>query len=208
MQDLTPYLRRWPMPAAVVVDVNWVNGLAAIRSLGRAGVPCSRSTTARARSGFRSRFASRSCAPIRAWTRRVSSRFLVELAGRLDRPAPIFPTHDEQLNAIARNALRAGRRLPVPVSVLGRARADPVEAVPARARGGCGRAGSPYRASGLGGGGARRGARSRVPGAREAVRPDGVQAAVPPPGVPLLRRRRARAARTPIPSRSRRWCRS
>ena len=26
-------------PAAVVVDVGWVNGLAAIRSLGRAGVP-------------------------------------------------------------------------------------------------------------------------------------------------------------------------
>src|SRR5207244_8608216 len=41
---------------AVVVDVGWVNGLAAIRSLGRAGVPVLAVDHRRSALGFRSRY--------------------------------------------------------------------------------------------------------------------------------------------------------
>jgi predicted ATP-grasp superfamily ATP-dependent carboligase len=107
MQDLTPvgaYVRRKPMPAAVVVDVNWVNGLAAIRSLGRAGAPVLALDHRAGALGFRSRY----CLPLRCPDPGAEEErfveFLVSLGEQLDRPAPIFPTHDEQLNAIARNA--------------------------------------------------------------------------------------------------------
>ena len=40
-------------PAAVVVDVGWVNGLAAIRSLGRVGVPVLALDHRRGALGFR-----------------------------------------------------------------------------------------------------------------------------------------------------------
>ena len=46
--------------------------------------------------------------------------FLLELGDSLGRPAPIFATHDDYLNAIAAAADRARRALPVPVSVLER----------------------------------------------------------------------------------------
>ena len=49
---------RGASPAAIVVDVGWVNGLAAIRSLGRAqACRSSRSTTGESALGFRSRYA-------------------------------------------------------------------------------------------------------------------------------------------------------
>ena len=44
-------------PSAVVVDVGWVNGLAAIRSLGRAGVDVYAVDHRRSALGFRSRYA-------------------------------------------------------------------------------------------------------------------------------------------------------
>jgi predicted ATP-grasp superfamily ATP-dependent carboligase len=91
-----------PMPAAVVVDVGWVNGLAAIRSLGRAGVPVVAVDHRRGALGFRSRFADARLAPDPVADEDGFVAFLAALGRELGRPAPIFPTHDEGLNAIAR----------------------------------------------------------------------------------------------------------
>jgi predicted ATP-grasp superfamily ATP-dependent carboligase len=91
-------------PPAVVVDVGWVNGLAAIRSLGRAGVRVLAVDHRRSALGFRSRYAEPHLSP----DPQDEEAFVSFLAGlELDAPAPIFPTHDEPLNAIA----RAGERL-------------------------------------------------------------------------------------------------
>ena len=147
------------VPAAVVVDVSWVNGLAAIRSLGRAGAPVIALDHRRSALGFRSRYACPgSSARIRAIEEAEFVRLLVELGDALGRPAPIFPTHDEHLNAIARNRGELGDRLPLSRSRdWAVARADPVEALSARerARGGRGRS-------------ARRPTRRRHRGARRA----------------------------------------
>ena len=48
---------------ALVVDVGWVNGLAAIRSLGRAGVPVIAVDHRPSALGFRSRYAQRALSP-------------------------------------------------------------------------------------------------------------------------------------------------
>jgi D-aspartate ligase len=88
---------------AVVVDVGWVNGLAAIRSLGRAGVDVVAVDHRPSALGFRSRYARRFLAPDPA----DEDAFVAALRGLADglaRPAPVFPTHDEPLNAIARHA--------------------------------------------------------------------------------------------------------
>src|SRR5690242_10741814 len=66
---------------AVVVEVAWVNGLAAIRSLGRRGL---RVLALDHEEGF--------VAAMRA------------LAEETDDLLPVFPTHDEHVNAIARHA--------------------------------------------------------------------------------------------------------
>ena len=89
------------MPAAVVADVGWVNGLAAIRSLARAGVPVLALDHRRSALGFRSRYALGVLCPDPVADPSDYVDFLVSLGESLDRPAPIFPTHDEHLNAIA-----------------------------------------------------------------------------------------------------------
>ena len=89
---------------AVVVDVGWVNGLAAIRSLGRAGIEVYAVDHRPSALGFRSRYAK----PVVSPDPQDEEAFVSFLAGlELEAPAPIFPTHDEPLNAIA----RAGDRL-------------------------------------------------------------------------------------------------
>jgi D-aspartate ligase len=91
-------------PPAVVVDVGWVNGLAAIRSLGRAGVEVLAIDHRQSALGFRSRYAK----PLVSPDPQDEEAFVSFLAGlELDARAPVFPTHDEPLNAIA----RAGDRL-------------------------------------------------------------------------------------------------
>jgi D-aspartate ligase len=85
------------LPAAVV-DVGWVNGLAAIRSLGRAGVRVLAVDHRPSALGFRSRYAEPFlCADSHADpTRFVASiRALGEVV--------VFPTHDGQLNLIAQH---------------------------------------------------------------------------------------------------------
>ena len=85
------------LPAAVV-DVGWVNGLAAIRSLGRAGIRVLAVDHRPSALGFRSRYAEPFlCADSHADpTRFVASiRALGEVV--------VFPTHDGQLNLIAQH---------------------------------------------------------------------------------------------------------
>jgi D-aspartate ligase len=102
------------MPAAVVVDVGWVNGLAAVRSLGRAGVPVIAVDHRRGALGFRSRFAEARLCPEPVADEDGFIGFLARLGNELDRPAPIFPTHDEGLNAIARRWGELGGRFLAP----------------------------------------------------------------------------------------------
>lgn len=96
---------------ALVIDVGWVNGLAAIRSLGRAGVPVLALDHRPSALGFRSRYAEPVVCPDPQDEEAFVS-FLAEL--ELDAPAPVFPTHDEPLNAIARGADRLGERFLFP----------------------------------------------------------------------------------------------
>jgi predicted ATP-grasp superfamily ATP-dependent carboligase len=85
------------IPAAVI-DVGWVNGLAAIRSLGRAGVRVLAVDHRPSALGFRSRYAEPFVCPD---PRTDETRFVAFIRA-LDEVV-VFPTHDEALNAIARH---------------------------------------------------------------------------------------------------------
>jgi predicted ATP-grasp superfamily ATP-dependent carboligase len=91
------------LPPAVVVDVGWVNGLAAIRSLGRAGVPVLAVDHQASALGFRSRYALPVVAPDPMEDEEGFIATLASVGETLGRPVPIFPTHDAPLNAIARH---------------------------------------------------------------------------------------------------------
>lgn len=99
--DVAAYVGTGPLPPAVVCEVGWVNGLGAIRSLGRAGVPTIALDHRPWALGFRSRYALPLVAPDPLPDQDGFIAFLLELADELGRPAPIFPTHDEHLNALA-----------------------------------------------------------------------------------------------------------
>jgi predicted ATP-grasp superfamily ATP-dependent carboligase len=98
---------------AIVVDVAWVSGLAAIRSLGRAGVPVLALDHRRSALGFRSRYAKPVLCPDPQDEDGLVA-FLAELGEELDGPLPVFATHDEPLNAIARHAAELGDRFRYP----------------------------------------------------------------------------------------------
>ena len=83
---------------ALVVDVGWVNGLAAIRSLGRAGIEVLALDYRQSPLGFRSRYATPVRVPDPA---EDESGFIRAVAGA--GPGVVFPTHDPPLNALARN---------------------------------------------------------------------------------------------------------
>lgn len=100
------------MRTAVVADVGWVNGLAAIRSLGRAGAPVIAVDHRRGALGFHSRYADARLCPDPVADEDAYLDFLAGLD--LPEPAPIFPTHDEHLNAIARGRDRLGDRFLYP----------------------------------------------------------------------------------------------
>ena len=95
---------------AVVVDVGWVNGIAAIRSLGRAGAPVLAVDHRPWALGLRSRYAIPVVAPDPGVDESGFVSALVELGDALGVPTPVFPTHDEGLNAIARHAQELGGR--------------------------------------------------------------------------------------------------
>ena len=88
------------MKTAVVVDVGWVNGLAAVRSLGRAGARVLALDHRASALGFRSRYAE----PVLMPDPQDEEAFVSFLARLEVERAPVFATHDEPLNAIARNA--------------------------------------------------------------------------------------------------------
>jgi D-aspartate ligase len=90
-------LAQHPVPAAVV-DVGWVNGLAAIRSLGRAGVRVLAVDHRPSALGFRSRYAEPF---LTADAHADPTRFIASL--RALGEIAVFPTHDEQLNLIAQH---------------------------------------------------------------------------------------------------------
>jgi D-aspartate ligase len=84
---------------AVVADVGWVNGLAAIRSLGRAGIPVFAVDHRSSPLGFRSRYAQ----PVTAPDPLQDEDGFAGAVARIGGPAVVFPTHDPPLNALARN---------------------------------------------------------------------------------------------------------
>jgi len=86
------------MRTAVVVDVGWVNGLAAVRSLGRAGIRVLALDHRESALGFRSRYAE----PVLTPDPQDEPAYVDFLAGLDVEGAPVFATHDEPLNAIAR----------------------------------------------------------------------------------------------------------
>ena len=98
------------MNTAVVVDVGWVNGLAAVRSLGRAGIRVLALDHRPSALGFRSRYAE----PVLTPDPQDEEAFVSFLAELEVERAPLFATHDEPLNAIARGAERLGERFLYP----------------------------------------------------------------------------------------------
>jgi D-aspartate ligase len=96
------------VPAAVV-DVGWVNGLAAIRSLGRSGVRVLAVDHRPSALGFRSKYAERFLAPD-PFTDETRFAAFVRALGDV----VAFPTHDDSLNALARHADDLEIRTPFP----------------------------------------------------------------------------------------------
>jgi D-aspartate ligase len=101
---------------AVVAEVAWVNGLAAIRSLGRRGLRVLALDHRPYALGFRSRYAEPRLAPDPLDDEEGFIAALRSVAEETDDVLPVFPTHDEHVNAIARHAdsLSARYRFPFP----------------------------------------------------------------------------------------------
>ena len=99
---------------AVVADVGWANGLAAIRSLGRHDLRVIAVDNRPYALGFRSRYAEPRLAPDPLEDENGYIATLQAIAGETDGLLPIFPTHDEHLNAIARHAAELDERYRFP----------------------------------------------------------------------------------------------
>jgi predicted ATP-grasp superfamily ATP-dependent carboligase len=99
---------------AVVVEVAWVNGLAAIRSLGRNGLRVLAVDHRPFALGLRSRYAEARLAPEPLDDEEGFVEALQAIARETDDVLPIFPTHDEHLNTIARHADVLGERYRFP----------------------------------------------------------------------------------------------
>ena len=95
-------------PTAVVVEVGWVNGLAAIRSLGRHGVRVLAVDDGPSALGFRSRYATPVPAPDPVTDEDGFVAALARLGEMLTGPVPVFATHDEHVNVIARRQAELG----------------------------------------------------------------------------------------------------
>ena len=103
-------------PPAVVLQSSYANGLGIIRGLGSQGVPVIALDTDPRALGFRSRYAAGMLCPD---PRRDEEAFIVFLEGlgrRLPQRAVVFPTHDEYIWAVARNAERLDPWYAIPFS--------------------------------------------------------------------------------------------
>jgi D-aspartate ligase len=89
---------------AVVAEVGWANGLAAIRSLGRHGLRVIAVDNKTYALGFRSRYAEPRLAPDPIDDEDGYIAAFQAIARETDGLLPVFPTHDEHLNALARHA--------------------------------------------------------------------------------------------------------
>jgi D-aspartate ligase len=99
----------------VVVEVAWVNGLAAIRSLGRKGLRVLAVDNRAFALGFRSRYAEARIAPDPLDDEEGFIAALQAIAAETGGDVlPVFPTHDEHLNAIARHSDVLGDRYRFP----------------------------------------------------------------------------------------------
>ena len=92
-----------------MVDVGWVNGLAAVRSLGRAGIRVLAVDHRPSALGFRSRYAEALVSPDPFEDERRFVDFIRALGDVV-----VFPTHDDSLNAIGRYADDLEVRTPFP----------------------------------------------------------------------------------------------
>jgi len=101
---------------AVVAEVGWANGLAAIRSLGRHGLRVIAVDSRTYALGFRSRYAEPRIAPDPLDDEDGYIAAFKAIAAETDDVLPVFPTHDEHVNALARHAdeLEERYRFPFP----------------------------------------------------------------------------------------------
>jgi predicted ATP-grasp superfamily ATP-dependent carboligase len=99
---------------AIVLDVGWVNGLGAIRSLAQHGVRVLALDHRPSALGFRSRQALPLLCPDPFTAEGRFADFLAQLAEVLPAPAPVFATHDDGLAAVARAAPALTGRLLCP----------------------------------------------------------------------------------------------
>jgi D-aspartate ligase len=104
------YARSRDHPPAVVCDASFVNGLTAIRSLGRMGVPVFAVDHRPSALGFRSRYARAIPSPDPGTETAAYIDHLRELGDAIGRPVPILPTHDPPVNAIGRHRGELGDR--------------------------------------------------------------------------------------------------
>ena len=103
-----------PYAPAVVCEVGWVNGLGAIRSVGRAEIPVVAVDHRDSALGFRSAYAFPVLAPDPVEDEDGFVAAMRRLGDALGQPAPLFPTHDEHLNALARHRADLGERFLCP----------------------------------------------------------------------------------------------
>ncbi len=98
----------------MVAEVGWANGLAAIRSLGRHGLRVIAVDNATSALGFRSRYAEPHIAPDPGDDEDGYIAAFKAIAAESDDVLPVFPTHDEHLNALARHTGELGDRYRFP----------------------------------------------------------------------------------------------
>ena len=89
---------------ALVLDVGWVNGLGAVRLLARAGIRVLALDHRPSALGLRSHCALPVLCPDPNGDAERFGAYLQELVELLPAPAPVFPTHDDGLAAVARAA--------------------------------------------------------------------------------------------------------
>lgn len=113
-ERIAAYARSGSFPPAVVCDASFVNGLTAIRSLGRMGAPVFAVDHRPSALGFRSRHAMPVAAPDPGADPAGYAALLRELGDAIGSSSPILPTHDPPVNAIARHRDELGDRFRYP----------------------------------------------------------------------------------------------